>query len=133
MGDTTNPFIGMSDAAHQVVERLLSDLYKGGEWQDEHEDLLDQWRDARGEDAKTDWHWWAGDVDNDVYSFDAATRDEVIAMGRREFRSDGKFRIVEARLWSDFIKDGADVCDFAETRNYAVIPVADNDPEAADG
>lgn len=122
---TDNPFIGLPEPVHSIIEQLLADLYNVGEWEDRHETQLQQWRLARGEDAKGPWRWWIGEVDPcEGYSFEAVTREEAIAIGNREFNNDDNehaFQIVEARMWSDTVKEGQDISPFAEARNCEVI------------
>jgi hypothetical protein len=77
-------FEGLGDTSHAVIEKLLCDIYTSGDWDIEHDDLLDEWRAARGDAAKDHWVWWAGDCDDDSYAHQADSREAVIAVGRRE-------------------------------------------------
>lgn len=112
---------------HAAIEKLLGDIYRSGDWTDDHEDILDQWRAARGDDAKDNWAWWVGEVGCETYSFGPETRDAAIADGRREYGQDGKFEIIEARLWNDDVKEGEETMWFAESRNKEVVIMASND------
>ena len=121
------PFLNVPDATHDVIEELLSNLWASGGWTVRHEDLLDQWRIARGEVAKDQhWRWWIGEVDGESYSLDFDRREDAVAAGRREFANEGKFWIINARLWADNVKDGDDIQWFAESRGKATVVVADN-------
>lgn len=124
-----NPFEGLAPDApvHGAIEDLLADLYRCGEWEDRHEDLLDQWRAARGEAAKDHWRWWAGEVDADLYANDFDTRDEAIAWGRKEYAREAAFRIVAARACADDVKDGADEVALTDHRHHETIQGAQND------
>jgi hypothetical protein len=130
----SSPFADLRPETHDVIEKLLSNLYSSGEWGDEHEKLLDQWRAAQGEAAKDEkWIWWIGVVDDDAYSFDAHTRDEALAIGHREFHDVEAFEIIEARLWKDDVKGGDEIADFAETRNHEIITLAAGSGGQANG
>lgn len=124
---TENPFVGLSDAMDQVVERLFYDLWRGGEWNDEHEELLQQWRAARGDAAFDHWIWWFGDVEGDSYDEEADTRDAAIALGTARYLAEGQFRIVEACLWNDNVKEGEEISEFARTRNGETITIVGSD------
>lgn len=126
MADSGNPFVGLSAATHEVIEHLLADVYRAGEWEDEHEDWLDQWRAARGERGKDRWLWWVGEVGCAEYDEEADTREAAIALGRKTYVDQGEFQIVEARLWNDNVKEGEEISSFADSRNAAVIRLADN-------
>lgn len=127
MSGPANPFTDLRPETHDVIERLLGRIWTAGDWGEEDDDLLDQWRAARGEAGKGEWRWWAGPVDDMAYEHEAASRDEAISIGRREYRAEGQFRIIEARSWSDDVKAGDDLEFFAESRNHAVIVIASND------
>jgi hypothetical protein len=123
MADQPNPFIGLSQAVHDVFEQMLATIYRAGDWDDRQEQLLNQWRQARGKAAKDSWGWWFGELDGESYDDEAPTRDEAIARGRVAFAGDDSFWIVEARLWADNVKEGEDVSEFAEMRNRETILV----------
>lgn len=116
-----NPFNGLPETAHEAIERLFSRLYIVGDWDEEDENLLGLWRDARGDAAKDDWSWWVGYVDDESYGEDAASRDQAIEIGRTRYGEDGEFQIIEARLWADSVKEAAEVGEFAETRNHEIM------------
>lgn len=125
MSDTNNPFIGMTKAHDGVVEQLFSSIYAGGEWTDDHEEMLGQWRDARGDEAYDDWTWWVGYVGDESYGENALNRQKAIDLGQRDYRDEGKFQIIEACLWNDNVKEGEEVSAFARTRNHEIVQVAD--------
>lgn len=126
MADLPSAFANLSDDTHGVIESLLSDVYRGGDWGDEHEDMLIAWRGARGEAAMDGWHWWVGEVDGESYDEEGPTREEAIEKGRARYVDEGRFQIIEARLWTDTVKEGEDVSPFADTRNHEIIPVVAN-------
>jgi hypothetical protein len=119
-----NPFIGLPNAAHAAIEKVLSRLYAVGDWDDEDEEVLGQWREARGEAAKDHWRWWVGYVDAESYGQEADTREEAIEIGQARYGEDGKFAIIEARLWADDVKEGAEFGEFAEARNHEIVEAA---------
>lgn len=121
MSDQPNPFAGLSESTHKIIEQLLHDIYAAGDWTDDHEMMLDQWREARGEAGKAAWKWWVGEVGDEAYALDERSRDDAIRCGHEEFSREGQFQIVEARMWADIVKEGEDVTGFAETRNGEVI------------
>ena len=128
MSTGENPFVGMTKAQDDVVERLLSDIYRDGEWDDTHEDLLAQWRAARGDDAFDHWVWWVGYVGSESYAEDAENRMKAIDRGRRDYSDDGgKFQIIEACVWNDNVKDGDEVTEFARTRNHQIISASEGE------
>jgi hypothetical protein len=134
MADAQNPFVGLRPETHAVIEQLLTDIYRLGEWEDEHEKILSLWRAAQGDAAKDGkWIWWIGVVDDDAYSFDAGTREEALAIGHREYHDAEAFEIIEARLWKDDVKGGDEIADFAETRNHEIITLAAKSGGQADG
>jgi len=112
-----NPFVGLPEPAQVVIEKLLSTIWSSGEWADEHEDMLGQWREARGDDAKEAWAWWVGEDADEPYACDALSREDAIRRGHEMFSREGRFRIVEARMWADNVKEGEDTAAFAEVRN----------------
>lgn len=116
-----NPFKTASPEVMAVVERLLIDLWKSGEWQSEHDALVDQWRDARWEAGMGPWVWWAAsDGGDDCFTVEASTREQVIADARREFPTE-QLIIVEARSWDDRLKEGDDYSPFAMMRNREIL------------
>lgn len=123
MADVPNPFAGLPESTHTVIEQLLHDIYAAGEWADEHEHMLDQWRAERGEAAKDSWGWWFGEVDVESFDDEAPTREEAITRGRVAFAGEDLFWIVEARFWADNVKEGQDIAEFAEMRNRETIAV----------
>jgi hypothetical protein len=123
----TNPFVGIGPALHDVIEKLLGHLWAAGEWDDEHEDFLDQWRAARGEDGMDVWRWWIGEIDGESYDEDFASRDEAITEGRNRYADEGEFQIVEARTFNDLVKEAEDISPFAQTRNFEKIKISAND------
>jgi hypothetical protein len=116
-----NPFIGLPDVAHAAIEKVLSRLYAVGDWNDEDEAVLAQWREARGEDAKDRWQWWVGYVDAESYGEEVDSREQAIEIGQARYGEDGKFAIIEARLWNDDVKEAAEISEFAETRNHEIV------------
>ena len=118
-----NPFAGIASdhPVHDAIESLLSHIYASGEWDDDHELLLDQWRGALGEGAMGNWEWWIRDIDDESYEDTFATREAAIEAGKRRYADEGRFEIIEARLWSDAVKEGEDVSEFAAQRNHEVI------------
>lgn len=116
-------FDGLRPDTHLVIERLLYDLHNGGEWNEEHEALLDQWRDARGDGAKGAWRWWVGYPNCESFGEDADSREQAIEIGKRSYVEEGSIEIVEARLWADNVKEGEDVSAFAESRNRDTIAI----------
>lgn len=121
----TNPFVGLRADTHNAIETLLGRIYVAGEWDDQDEKFLDQWREARGDDAMSDWRWWVGSPSCDMFAEDASTREQAIAIGAREYAEDGRIEIIEARLWEDFVKEADEECSFAEVRNREVIVVGE--------
>lgn len=124
MADLTKAFTGLSSDTNAVIEDLLQLIYRAGEFQDEHYDMLDAWRNARGDRAMDAWRWWIGGPDDDeLYEDEFASEMEALAAGDRRYADEGKFRIVEARGWADSVEDGADEIGFAATRNARVVEV----------
>ncbi|WP_408591626.1 hypothetical protein [Novosphingobium sp.] len=104
-----------SKQALDDIEALLTLTNRSGEWNDDHEPILERWRTARGEAGLTPWRWWAKMADDDAYANELATRDEAIAWARREYP--GKdIVVVEARCFADEV-EGDEVCMFAEMRH----------------
>lgn len=118
----TNPFLGLRADTHAAIGALLGRVYASGEWEDEDEELLAQWRAARGDEAMDNWRWWVGAPDCDLYAEDAATREEAIEIGRREYAEAGRIEIIEARTWNDEVQGDED-CSFAESRNREIVDV----------
>lgn len=104
-----------SQQAMDDIEALLTLANRSGEWNPDHEPMLDRWRAARGEAGLTAWRWWAKAADDDEYANELATREEAIAWARREYRGEA-ITIVEARCFADQI-EGEEICSFAEMRN----------------
>lgn len=120
-----NPFTDLRPETHAVIEALLSAVYGDQEWDENHEATLDMWRVARGEDAMDEtWQWWVGEVGCFEYDEFAATREAAIEKGRSMYAEYNRFQIIEARLWDDLVKDGEEICRFAQSRNMEVIEVA---------
>lgn len=135
MVEAINPFTGIKNAAHGAIETLFRDLYSTGEFEEIHYQLLGQWREARGEDAKTDWRWWVGYGSDPVeYSNEHDTRQAALNDGRLNYVEDGCFSVIEARQWADDVL-GENNDRFAESRNKATIKAGANDDHAekADG
>lgn len=110
-----------SDKTDELIEALFIALYAAEEWGDEHEKLLSQWRAARGEFAKDTWTWWVGDVDDVECACVASSREDAIARGRKMFSNEGRFKIVEMRMWADNVKEGDDITECADFRAMEVI------------
>ncbi|PNU05853.1 hypothetical protein [Novosphingobium guangzhouense] len=117
-----NPFVGLRSETHIAIETMLSSLYNCGEWGDQEEQFLAQWREARGDDAMAPWRWWVGSPDSDEFAEDAPTREKAIEIGRRDYAENGRIEIIEARTWNDDV-EGEENCSFAESRNREVIDV----------
>jgi hypothetical protein len=117
MPDKPNPFADIPTPMNPIIETLLTTLWSSGEWADEHEEMLGQWRDARGDAAKEAWTWWVGEDADEPYACDALSREDAIRRGHEMFSREGRFRIVEARMWADNVKEGDDEMGFAEVRN----------------
>jgi hypothetical protein len=128
MADLSKAFTGLSSDTNVVIEALLQLIYRAGEFQDEHYDMLDAWRKARGDAAMDAWRWWIGGPDSDeLYEDEFASEMEALAAGDLRYAAEGKFRIVEARGWADSVEDGADEIGFAATRNASVVEVKAHD------
>jgi hypothetical protein len=125
------PFSHLDKRGHDIIEALLTCIWKSGEWEDEHEDVLAQWRADRGAAAKNSWRWWVGELDCEFYADVFDERLAAITKGRSLFADEvfesEIFQIIEARVWADNVKDGDDVIAFAETRNKEVIRMHAND------
>lgn len=107
------------------IESLLRGVSSAGEWQDEHEEILDRWRALRGEEGKSGWRWWWKRPGDDLYQTDHATRDEALAAALREDpAADDTVELIEARCWSDDIN--VEDAMFAESRNYERVRVVDH-------
>lgn len=100
----------------QDCEDLFGLIHGAAEWgDDEVEDVLTRWRKRRGDQAMTDWSWWARPAgEDDRYQYNAATRDAVIAEARRDGEA-GPLDLIEARDWADEID--IEERNFAEVRN----------------
>jgi hypothetical protein len=126
MVDQSNLFTGLDKINLDLIEELLSDIYKAGEWEDRHEELLKKWRSSQGEAAMSSWLWWADLVDSESYSFHATTRQKAIDdaraghLGSDEF---GDIEVIEARTWQDVVKEGEEITPFAATRNKSRVPL----------
>ena len=118
-----NPFTDLRPETHQAIETILGRIYGTCDWSEADEETLAEWREARGEDAKAEWTWWVGEVGCESYADNAPSREAAIEIGRRDYFVEGKFEIVEARLWADSVKDGEDVSAFAESRNRETVNV----------
>ncbi|BBD98017.1 hypothetical protein SAMIE_1015180 [Sphingobium amiense] len=123
MADLAKAFSGLNNETHSVIEDLLNLIWCSGEWTDEHQDMLEAWRKARGEAAMSNWSWWIGDVDDDLYAYDFTSETAALDAGDRRFSAEGRFRIAEARCWNDNVEDGADEVRFAAIRNARVVEV----------
>lgn len=118
--------IALNKEASDTIEKLLAGIWGQTEWSDDHDEILDKWREARGDAAYDHWTWWVGDsCEGESYSYNCETREEALEYGRREFKHEGSFRIVEARVWADDVKEGDEITEFAETRNAETIKVED--------
>lgn len=72
----------------------------------------------------TPWRWFAGDVDDHVYSLacDCLSRDEAIRQAVRRLRTGELFQIIEARSTEDVRAIGReDYVPFLRTRNHEVL------------
>ena len=118
-----NPFLDLRSDTHSVIERLLYDIHAAGEFSDEHDALLTQWRNARGDAALDRWSWWVGEVDGESYEYEFSDRDAAIAMGRTAYAAEGQFEIIEGRMWNDNVMEGEEITSFAATRNREVVRI----------
>lgn len=73
----------------------------------------------------TPWAWWAGEIDDDVYSLamEEPTREAAIREASRLLRPGDQFRIVEARSSTDRRYEGSDFVPFLRTRNNEIVTV----------
>lgn len=116
------------DAERQKdMETLLGDHFGDFDWEPDHDDILARWRANQPNGGMTDWRWWVGGIDDELYSDEVASRAEAIARGKKGFSSDSwtsGFQIIEARCWNDTI-EGDDEARFAQQRNHEKFPTGE--------
>lgn len=127
-----NPFEGLNADAMTAVGRLLEIARRSDEYDtsyDEIEGLIASWRAARGDDAFEDWRWWIGEVDGESYALDFLTREGAIAAAPKAiergdvYSEDGRYWIIEARVWDDTLDEGKDIFPFADRRNHETLSI----------
>lgn len=129
--DEPNPFRGVNAEAMQIIGLLLGKVYQqADEWERPTcDEWLALWRDARGDDAKTPWRWWIGEVGGESYALDFPTRAAAIAGAARAIRrgdvksDDGRYQIVEARCWADDVTACDEILWFVDQRHRAILSV----------
>lgn len=109
------------------VGDLLERVYNTAEFTDADVDLIDKWREARGEAGMGAWDWWAKLPGDDLHSVCGASRDDVIACARREWPDEPEIRIVEARMWADWYAEVDQESNFAQTRNAETVSLRGSD------
>ncbi len=115
-----------SDQAMKDIAALLEAVHRAGEWQDEHDDMLQRYRDARGEEAKGGWSWWAKSLDDESYTSEGATRADAVADLLVNDPAVGSVQVCEARVYNDelatLIGENDGIVWFADTRKIELLP-----------
>lgn len=107
------------------IEKLLR-AWPSLERYDVFYDMLERWRESRGDIGKSEWRWWWKEGDDELYFSDHASRADALAEAQREQGSAAaSIEIIEARMWNDDVLDGDENIAFAESRNHEVLTLVE--------